>query len=489
VLQMNGGSLQSHGRGPAIIVGLLAVAAASGAIVWLGTDSVPVILAVLVGCVALLKPAWGFVGYLVLTATLPSSQGVSRAEIACFGLLFWLFAIASLKMLHNPPAYRYAKQVIAAVYVLMAVIGANWLVAWGRGIDFTDWARDVVPLSNLVMLIVLPTFITHEKDVRALRTIFTGIIVYIGLAGVLSLSAGIIPGLPQLWNPLTVGGTWLPVLLVAAAAAGISVAAKGKWLYLGMGALGVAIAVFTPTRTIWVGVLSVILVSSALNLRAGHRYLRRNVALVLFLALTAGGLLQFWRSTGNTNTWVGQENRFQTLGDLSEDQSVDIRKRQVQEALFQFSSSPFFGVGLGHQYLYQIEYTDRYEGATNYNHSDIANTLCKMGLIGTLAVYTLLIMAVVLSGRLRRQGIDDKDRWFGAMAQIALVAALIMGNSCPVLQERGATFLVGLLIGLVVAIAASNDRTVRATALRDAPAEAWQTEQLTPRVGMAANDR
>jgi O-antigen ligase len=185
---------------------------------------------------------------------------------------------------------------------------------------------------------------------------------------------------------------------------------------------------------------------------------------------------------------VGQANRFQTLSDLGEDQSVDIRKRQVQEALSQFSSSPLFGVGLGHQYFYHIEYTSKYEGATNYNHSDIANTLCKMGLIGTLAVYTLLIMAVMLSGRLRRQGIDDKDRWFGAMAQIALIAALIMGNSCPVLQERGATFLVGLLIGLVVAIAASNDRVAKAN-LEGYTAEACPTENVTSRFGMVAHDR
>ncbi|MBM3335456.1 hypothetical protein FJY63_12420, partial [Candidatus Sumerlaeota bacterium] len=81
------GNLRTAAQAPALVFGVAAAAAAVGFAVATGPRPVHVIAATLIGIAALLKPAWGLVGYLVLAATLPSSEGVSDSEIACFGLL------------------------------------------------------------------------------------------------------------------------------------------------------------------------------------------------------------------------------------------------------------------------------------------------------------------------------------------------------------------------------------------------------------------
>jgi O-antigen ligase len=446
----------SSARGPAVVIGLLAVAVVAGVAAALGPRYLYVTLAVLLGLAAVVKPAWGLMGYLVLAATLPASEGVTPHEVAVFGLLGWLFLLGSIRILHAPPKDKVARSLTKAVYVLFAVIAISLVPAWQHEIALKDWARDVVPLSNLALVILVPAFFRHEKDAQVLRIVFLAAVIFIGVHGAWVLGRQILPDRPYFASPFRVGSTWLIILLVAGGAAAISEFRKISWKHLSMGIIGIVAAILTGTRTVWIGVLAVILVSMLLNLKRGHQYIWRNALLLGFVLLTAGGLIYVWQVSGSPGAWAAQQARFATLQNLEEDQSVEIRQRQVAEALSHFAADPLLGVGLGYQYFYKIEYTEKYDAGTNYNHSDLANYLCKMGLLGATALYWLLIAAIVLSGRLKRQAPRVVDRWFGAMAQISLIGALVTGNSCPIIQERGATFFIGLLIGLVIAVSAST---------------------------------
>lgn len=455
--QMVGKNSISSTRDPAIVIGLLAVAMVVGVAAALELRYVYVTLAILIGLTAILKPAWGLMGYLFLAATLPTSEGVTPREIATFGLLGWLFLLGSIRILFVPPKDKFTRSLTRAVYVVFAIVAISLVPAWQHEITFKDWARDVVPLSNLALVLLVPAFVRHEKDVQLLKLIFLGAVIFIGLHSAWTLGRQVLPGRPYFMSPFRVGTTWLPILLVAGGAAALSEFRGISWKHLSVGAIGIACAVLTGTRTVWIGVLVVILVSLLLNLRGGHGYLRRNVLLLSFVLVIGGGLIRVWQVSGSPEAWAAQQARFTTLRTLGEDQSFEIRKMQLTEALSHFVENPILGVGLGYQYFYQIEYTEKYDPGTNYNHSDLVNYLCKMGLVGVAALYWLLIAAIILSGRLRRQALTVGDRWFGALAQISLIGALVTGNSCPILQERGASFFLALLIGLVIAVAANSN--------------------------------
>lgn len=440
--------------GPAIAVAVAVLGTLAGLSLVKGPVSGPLVAAVLLGVLAVLRPAWGLLGYFIMAATLPSSEGISTAEMASFGLLGWLFVVASLTILRAPPRARLVRRLIASLYVTLLVLILNLTVARGHGIAFLDWARDVAPLANLCLLVILPAVIRHEKDVKLVRTAFVALVTFIGLNGVI----GMVPGLHRISTPLRVGGTWVPALLVAAAAAGIYEASSSSWLYIAIGLLGIANAVTSTTRTVWVGVASVAVISIMVNLKMSPERLRRGAVVALFLAVAGPGLFLVWRSESSTEMQRYQRSRWASLSDLGEDNSTIIRREQVQEAMRRFTARPLLGEGLGYQYFYHVVFTDKYDTGTNYNHSDLANALCKLGLVGAIPLYAVLFLTIALCARLRRRAASAQDRWFAATAMVGIIGALIMGNSCPVLQERATTFLLSTLIGLVVVIAENDAR-------------------------------
>jgi len=408
----------------------------------------------------------------VLSATLQGAADINEAKIATSGLLAWLFLLATLRNVHSPASYGYGRHLVASFYVLTAMMALNLLVAWQHGIGFGDWARDVFPLANLSSVAMVPTFLRDDRERGVLRNALLSVMAFVALSGLLATSGNLVPGLPQVPNPLSIGGPWVPALLVAGAIAAIvEVPWRRRWPYLGAGLAGVAITVFAPTRTMWVGVAATAAVALLLNIRSGRLNVRRNATLIVFVGLSIAVTIQLWRSVGNRDTWSMQQARFATLNDLGGDQSVDIRHRQVSEALAQFAAAPWLGQGLGYAYHYHIEYTDRYDKGETYCHSDFANALCKMGILGTGALYAMLLLAVVVSGQLRRLGRHAGDRWFGYTCQIVWLVVLLTGNSCPVLQERGSTFLLGLMGGLTVALRPSvdEDRLHRRDSTADLP--------------------
>jgi hypothetical protein len=434
----------------AVVLVLITFAAIIGVGVVRGQEYFYMGVAAALGVVVLLRPAWGMVGYLILAATLKGTEGVSTNEIAIFALLLWQFLLASIRMIYyGPRLARPIRAVIGATYIFFALAAVSLAVAVGNDITFRQWARDVSALGNLALIIIMPAFIRHDRDIRLLRTVFLGLCVYIGLASTASLL-----GLPFLADPLSVGGTWIYPILVSAAAASLSEFVRIQWKYIAIGGIGLLNAFASNTRTIWVGILVVVIVSLLTNLRAGMA--RRNI--VILLVVVSMSLLAFGiaRRTLGTERWEMQQERFGTLQDLSEDQSFQIRAEQRRAAYEQFRAYPLFGVGLGYQYEYHIPFTIKYEAPTNFNHSDFANYLCKMGIVGIAALAWLFLATLVLCSRLIRFAPLQEDRWIGRTGQISLLAAVVMANSTPILQERGTTFILGFLVSIIVLLGVRN---------------------------------
>ena len=436
----------------AIVLVLITVASIIGVSVVRGSQYMYAAVTAAMGLVILIRPAWGMVGYLILAATLPSSGTVGSEKVATFALLAWMFMLATIRLLrYGPSLPKSVRVVITSVYILFVAIGISLLVALGNDIRFVDWARDVFPPANLAIVAIMAAFIRHDRDIRMLKSVFIGLCAYIGASGVASLL-----GLPFFSLPLIVGGTWIHAILVSIAAASLSEFSGFRPKYLAMGVLGVLTAFTSDTRTIWVGLLVVVVVSLITNLRAGRA--RRNIVIVLFVVVVSATAYGVASNRLGAERWAAQQERFGTLERLQQDPSYLIRQEQRREAYGHFFEHPAFGVGLGYQYHYNIEFTEKYEEGTNFNHSDFANYLCKMGLAGTAAIAWVFLAVLLLCNRIIRQARDPEDRWFARTAQISLLAGVVMANSTPIMQVRETTFILSFLVAVVVLVAIRVER-------------------------------
>ncbi len=439
---------RTYSQAMLIVTSVAIMATALGIVVLYGPDYLYVSIAILTALLSLLRPGWALMGYLALSATLPSSEGVDNREIATFGLLMWLFLLANLHWIINPPADRRLRSLIVTTDIFFLTTLVSLGIALTNDLTFTDWARDLVPLSNLSLLVVMPTLVRHPKDVRIMIWLFVGVFALVGFHSAWTLLGEILPGRPYFNIPFRIGGTWLPVLLIVAGFVGMAESDRVDWRFVGLGAIGIVTTVLTNTRTVWISstlAIGLVLLSNITNRRIS---LKGNGAILLLPALLAGGIIAVMYAPGNEEVLERHQSRFETLKDLGSDQSYQIRQSQIREAMAIFRERPVFGIGLGYLYEYK-EYAQRYDQPNNFNHCDPANYLAKMGIVGTAALYFLLLSAIAFAGRLKKRSPDLLQRWLAGFSQIGIAASLVVGYSTPVLQSRETTFCLGVLLGLL----------------------------------------
>jgi len=397
----------------------------------------------------LFSPALSLLAFLVFFLRLGGSPEIDLTEWAILTYMALLFLISLARFLWRHQWDRQVVVLATMMFILMGFLALTLGVALANEREFSDWGRDVFPLAVLCIAVIFTTCLLRPREWQAAALGLLVVLIYFGLVSVAELGGriGLSLGVPQLARWMS---NLVPPILISLGIALTIEYGRLQWLSSGLVLLGVLGAVLTPTRTQWLAVgLNVAVLAAIVLLR------RRRPGTALAVVVIAGGLalstVLYWRYSGPTGSWQQQTARFSTLRALPEDPSVKIRKEQVLEALRLFASAPLLGVGLGYQYRYQIPFTGKYERPTNYNHSDLANYLAKMGLLGTALLYTVLVLSVLACVRLQKVGPRPEDRAMGLTAEAVLIVALFAGNSTPMLQERSNTFFLALVIGLVMA--------------------------------------
>ena len=398
--------------------------------------------------VTVVNPFASLIIFLLLFTRFGSYAEIGPIQIGMAVYTALLFLVAFARFLWREPWDRAATRSVTLMFIFMVYLGLSVVEASVNGIPFSDWGRGAYPLVVLCLAAVFATTLQTRRQWNIAAGVFLFIIVSIGMGGVSDLG-GRLGGALLSPDVVSWGTTLIPAALMSLGMAMIVEKRELHWGYLAMLATGLFTAVMSPTRTVWVSAgLTVTLMAGVLFFR--HRRPGTALAVVAVALAIGGGTLLAWRYGGPTASWQQQTARAQTLSHTSEDPSVLIRQEQIREAIRVFSASPLIGAGLGYQYQYKIAFTSKYEKPNDFNHSDLANALAKTGLLGALLIYGFLITTVLACVRLQKAARLPEERGMGMAAECTLLVALVIGNSTPMLQDKGSALLLALIIGLVL---------------------------------------
>jgi O-antigen ligase len=434
--------------------------------------------------ITLVNPFASLIIFLLVFMRVGSYEQIGAIQIGVAGYTVLLFLVAFARFLWREGWDNGAARTVTLMFVLMGFLSLSVVVAVTNHIAFGDWGRGAFPLVVLCLAAVFATTVHSRAQWNMAALVFLLIVVNLGAAGASALGGrlGAALGLPDLVNW---GSTVIPATLTSLGVAMMIEKRELHWGYMALVALGLVSAVLTPTRTVWISAgLTVLVLAGVVFVR--QRRPGAAVAIVAIAALVAGGTLLAWRYSGPTSSWEQQTARFSTLEKTSEDPSVQIRKEQLREAIRVFESSPLIGAGLGYEYQYHIAFTSKYEQPNDFNHSDLANALAKTGLLGTALIYAVLISAVLAAVRLQKTARTAEDRAMGLAAECTLIVALVIGNSTPMLQEKGSAFILALIIGLVLARLNLRHAEQVEEAAQAQPESEWPWERggLSPYAGL-----
>ncbi len=432
----------------ALIAGLVLLGLLSGRAVGTAqTDELLLPVGVIILLITLVNPFASLVIYTLGFMRVGSYQEIGTIQIATAAYTTLLFLTGFARFLWRAPWDRAVVRTVTLMFALMGYLAISIVIARTNGIGFGDWGRGAFPLIMLCLAAVFATTVQTRRQWNVTAGVFIFIILNLGASGASALGArvGAALGVPDLVNW---GSTIIPASLISVGVAMMVEKRQFLWGYAAMVLIGLIAAVLTPTRTVWISA------GLTVTILAGATMFRRRspgiaLAVVAFTVLIAGTTLLMWRYSGESS-WGEQTARFETLQRTEEDPSIQIRREQINEALRVFAASPLIGAGLGYKYQYRITFTTKYEDPNDFNHSDVANALAKTGLLGTGLIYGLLITAVLAAVRLQKVGPTPEDRAMGIAAEATLIVAMVIGNSTPMLQEKGSAFILALLIGLLL---------------------------------------
>jgi O-antigen ligase len=308
-----------------------------------------------------------------------------------------------------------------------------------------DWARDIAPLLNLLLI---PVFADNFKA-RENRWLLYLVFIPVGLGlfrDILYMAAhyGMVNIIWLLYYPIRLS-TFHPAVFFSLGLVMYLQKAAHRNLWFMVSLLGVGVTMLTPTRTVWLslGFMAGLL----LIFYSQHR--KKAIAIMILTMVLLG--LAIFRGGQVSETQAGRWD--QMLGYRS-DLSVKSRFDELYQAIDLFKTSPIYGVGFGYQYHFWRNWVNALKGSgymdTNFTHNDIINVIAKGGLAG-LAIFGLMIYGLMRKLVERRRSISEQvAKAWATLGIMAIIQSFFVGLSTPVYQTREATFLLAILVAIAL---------------------------------------
>jgi O-antigen ligase len=388
------------------------------------------------------KPVSGLALYLVAYPLVPAEESLNPLKIAVFCLFILIFSAWLInKSFHKERLF--SRQENRYLYIFFLFLCFSPLLGIENNFGLIDWARDIAPLLNLLLI---PIMVDHfsKKENHWLLYLFFVPWLFSTVQNIFLLLAIYdlpftewvynIPRMIPLHPSLGVGIGLLMVIFKAPR--------KNFWLTFGV--MNLATVFLTPGRTIWITTATMILFIVILN---SNKRMWAIFALVILVTLV--GLLFFYK--GPATYLEYQKERFQGLKEFHSDLSFENRLEELNQTGELFLSAPVWGMGFGYQYDFWRPFITGIGPGfldTNYTHNDIMYIASKGGLIGLILFGLMLYgMGKKLFQRRKANPGSIESAW-ATIALIALINSLIIGLSTPVFQTRNAVFALAILLAL-----------------------------------------
>jgi len=399
--------------------------------------------------IIIMRPVLGLAAYLVIYPMVPAEGSLNMLKAAMFGLTVVLLAIwlskklISNKPFHLEPEYRW-------LFIFFIFLFFSLLLGSSNNFTLVDWARDIAPLLNLLLIPIMVDFFENDRN----RWLLYLIVVPVSL----SMVRDILVLLERYEFPLGSLSTILssPLLSLSLPTLDPSIGlclgllmylqnAPHKRLWLILSVMSLVIVFLTPTRTVWIATATISFLIIAFTSRK-----RLWAVASIAILVTATGWLIF--STMGPSTYrESQADRLQELRDFRLDVSYQNRIEEIKQAGELFLSSPIYGVGFGYQYNFWRPFVQSIGPGylnTNSMHTDIMFFVSKGGVIG------LFLFGMMLRGlgkklyQLRKEKPDGLQSTWASFGLVMIISSLIIGSSTPFYQTRWATFAFAILLAV-----------------------------------------
>lgn len=395
------------------------------------------------------RPVLGLVAYLVIYPMVPAEESLNMLKVAMFGLTILLLATWLRKKLiinkafHLEPEYRW----LFAFFIFLCF---SPLFGAFSNFSLIDWARDIAPLLNLLLIPVMVDYFETERSRWLLYLVFVllclsmarDILVLLerydfplgGLSSLLS-SPLLSLSLPTIHPSL---GFCLGLLMYFQNA-------PHKRIWLILSAVSLVIVFLNPTRTVWITTAIILFLIIVFTSR---KRLWPAISIGILIIVTGWLILSVM---GPTTYRESQADRLRELRDFEFDLSYQNRVEEIKQAGELFLSSPIYGVGFGYQYGFWrpfIQLIGPGHLETNFTHSDIMFFASKGGVIG------LFLFGMMLYGfgkrlyQLRKESANSLRSTWASFGLVMIVSSLIIGSSTPFYQTRWATFAFAVLLAV-----------------------------------------
>jgi|GEM_PF-2390302 len=453
---------------------LLASAFTMRLVLYPASQLLPILGLALAAVFIIWRPVLGTALYMLVYPSVPQSGSINMMKFAMLLLTVFLFSIWLWRKLRardhvwNLPHYRW-------LFLFCLYLCFSPFLGPSNGFTVLDWARDIAPLLNLLLIPMLTEQFGDKKNLWLAYFLFIPVLIALA-RDFINLASHYLP-IP--WNPLN----YLPyqlstfhigVLLCAGVILYLH-KIKPRFLWPAIALMALGCTAITITRTIWISVVFTIGLATFF-------YSRFRKASIVLIAASVVGVAWFYfapaeqRVSLKSNTsggtwWSTQVER--VYGARHKDVAIMNRNVEFSQAKDLFVDSPFFGKGFGYIYHFWRYHVSGLGGSgffdSNYTHNDIINFLAKGGLVGFGLWLIMLLKLVSKLLERRKTGKGTPYSLLPTLAIITILNAVFVGSSTPVFQNREAMFFLVLMVALGLSI----------FELRTNGDESWQGKQLS----------
>lgn len=414
---------------------------------------VPFLALALAAIFIIWRPIYGTALYFLVYPSVPQSGSINIIKFAMLLLTIFIFAIWIWQKLRirdhvwNKPEYKW-------LFIFFLYISFSPLLGPANGFTVMDWARDIAPMLNLLLIPMLAEQLSVKQN-RWLIYLLS-ITISIGLTRDFINLAG--RYFPVPYNPLNIysyGITTFHIGTILCAAIILFIyKVKPRTLWLALALLSLGCAALTITRTVWLSVVF------TLSLMALFYTKFRKTSLILMAASIIGVTWFYFapseqsvslQSHGRTGSWWSVQTE-RIYGARHKDIAVMNRNAEFIQARDKFLSSPLYGMGFGYIYYFWRYHVSGLGGSgffrDNYTHNDLINILAKGGIIGFGLWITMMLLLLKKLYEKRKRGKGTVGELLPTIGIIAFINSFFVGSSTPVYQTREAMFFLSIIIAL-----------------------------------------
>jgi O-antigen ligase len=398
------------------------------------------------------RPVIGIALYLFFYPMVPKGASINLVKSVMLGLTvinigIWVWQKMRVR------EFIWMRQEYIWIYVFFLYTGLSPFLGIINGFTVMDWARDIAPLLNLLMVPVLAEYFGEKKH-RWLLLLVQAPVVFSTIM-YLEYYLSVFFGLPRPPGVLYIYqiSTFHFGMLFCIGIIMFIQQVKPRWLWLSGGLTAMVTTAMMPTRTIWFSLGF----TAAQMLSLNKRFRRLSFALGAAFIIALGWLYfspapQFasYRSDRKGNWMAVQTERI--YGIKERDLGMLNRVTEFEQAREIFKKSPFVGVGFGYWFTlwqYLVSFTGM-SGfwTTNNLHNDVMFFLVKGGILGTLLFAVLLYNLMQRLYLIRKRHRGTALALWPTIAIIAVYNSLFVGSTTAVYQTREAIFFLAVILAL-----------------------------------------